>query len=296
MSNNLEKNVHILPLGHEIERAVAPFANRHVDKVYLVVDEGKDETADESEMRQLQEKYTNSVKEALEEKKIEVVIEKTNMFDLGKLISTLSQIIKQEKIQGNSIHINISSSGRFASVAAAIAGMAHNITVYYVHSMSFSETKDDMLKYGVSRCNCEDPKVTVLQNYQLKLPEDEEGLILELLYIKKHETKYPWVSPKDVGALLNHYYPDRYPWNPVSNKKPKELGDKIDIYRKEQSKFLMKYHNGIIKDLLQENYVERKQNERKHVLYQITPSGEYALFLYGLSGKLVVNNGQIEYR
>ena len=51
MSNNLEKNVHILPLGHEIERAVAPFANRHVDKVYLVVDEGKDEMADESEMR-----------------------------------------------------------------------------------------------------------------------------------------------------------------------------------------------------------------------------------------------------
>lgn len=298
MRNQLGLNVHIVPLGFEYERAVAPFMKRNVDKVILVVNDDRI-----SEKAAEQAEYTGKVKKELEEKHVEVLVRKANTFDLAESIRVYSQIIREEKEAGNSVSINISSSGRFASVAAAISGMAHDIDVYYVHASEYAKSSDERINRGVSSCNMDDPEITMLNNFQFQLPSEEEAYILEYLYVKKTGTDSPWASPRDIGEMLHTLYPAHYPWKPLpEGMKVSQFftGDNraedIEQYRTMQSKFLIRFQKSTGKNLEDGHYIERKGNERKHVFYQITPSGEYALFLYGLSNRISAEEGRIVYR
>lgn len=304
--NQLGTNVHIVPLGFEFERAVAPFENRHVDKVILVVEGGDSNNLDDKNTLE-QEKFTQKVSDRLKEMKIDVRVIKTSTFDLNTLIREYSQLIREEKEAGNYVSINISSSGRLASVAAAFAGMAHNINVYYVKATGYSKTEQEREESGVSKCDCKNPEVIVLENFQLKLPKEEESLVLEYLYMRKNKLNKPWTSPKQIGNILHQVYPERYPWNPLLEEKPKkkfetnnsntestaETTDEYSKYRTKQAAFLIKFQTSLARDLEAENYIERKNNEKKHVYYQITSSGEYALYLYGLSNKMTVGKDDI---
>ena len=69
MRNQLGLNVHIVPLGFEYERAVAPFERRNVDKVILVINDDKDELKAKK-----QEEYTSKVRQYLEQLNITVVL------------------------------------------------------------------------------------------------------------------------------------------------------------------------------------------------------------------------------
>lgn len=303
--NQLGINVHIVPLGFEFERAIAPFVNRHVDKVILVFEGGDTSNPDDNSREQ--KKFTEKVETNLIDKGITVEKVETTTFDLNALIREYSKLIRREKDAGNLVSINISSSGRLASVAAAFAGMAHNINVYYVKATGYSKTEQEREESGVSKCDCENPEVIVLENFQLKLPKEEESLVLEYLYMRKRELKDPWTSPKQIGNILHQVYPERYPWNPLLERKPKEefkkensdtastaeTTDEYSKYRTKQAAFLIKFQTSLARDLEAENYIERKNNEKKHVYYQITSSGEYALYLYGLSNKMTVGKDDI---
>lgn len=300
--NSLGQNVHIVPLGFEFDRAIAPFNNRNVDRVILVVDMGNRGRDGDYEKEKRQEKYTNKVENQLNDMGIAVEIEKTDTFNLNELIKKFSSLIKKEKASNNVVSINMSSSGRLVSVAAAIAGMAHDIAVYYVHSKDYSSNKDDFENHGVTICDLYDPNVTVLNNFQLKIPSEEYGMILELMYVRKHELKNPWTSPNEIGKMLHAFFKEKYPWDPdISTKKsrrPNEADKKTKSveYRKAQSHFLIKFQKSLAKDLEDDKYIIRKSGERKHVYYQITASGEYALFLYGITGKISSNDsGEICY-
>ncbi|MBE6515259.1 MAG: hypothetical protein E7Z71_00995 [Methanocorpusculum parvum] len=298
MRNQLGLNVHIVPLGFEYERAVAPFERRNVDKVILVINDDKDELKAKK-----QEEYTYKVRQYLEQRNITVDVKKTDTFNLGESIRVYSQIIREEKERGNFVSINISSSGRFSSVAASISGMAHNIDVYYVHASDYAKSTEQLENQGVSSCDLKDPEVTKLNNFQFKLPTEEEAYILECLYVKKSKTNSPWVSPSEIGGILHTIYPSQYPWKPLPEGKKASsyftgetrVSD-IENYRTMQSKFLIKFQKSIGKNLEDGHYIERKGNERKHVYYQITPSGEYALFLYGLSNKISAEKDKIVYK
>ena len=155
----------------------------------------------------------------------------------------------------------------------------------------------------MSRCDLENPSVRKLTNFKLALPNEEEALILELLYVIKRDTDNPWASLNEIGEMLHHFFQERYPWNPEFKKRgsPKTKSDrkkdaKTDEYRTHQSQFLVKFNTYIARDLASENYIVRKDGERKHVYYQITDSGKYALFLYGVSGRIRIGEkGTIEY-
>lgn len=297
MRNQLGLNVHIVPLGFEYERAVAPFEKRNVDKVILVINDDHDPSD-----AQDQENYTTRVVQYLKQRNISVEVQKTNTFDLGESIRVYSQIIREEKGKGNFVSINISSSGRFSSVAASISGMAHDIDVYYVHASDYAKSKEQLEDKGVSSCDLTDPEITKLNNFQFHLPSEEEAYILEYLYIKKIGTTSPWASPRDIGEMLHQLYPVQYPWEPLPvGKKVSNhfTGDdkvsQIEKYRTMQSKFLIKFQKSIGKNLEDGHYIERKGGEKKHVFYKITPSGEYALFLYGLSNKISAKENKIVY-
>ena len=196
-TNQLGLNVHIVPLGFEVDRVIAPFRNRQVDKVILVTPEYMDDTEENKKKSEKQAKYLCNVQKKLRDMNIIVENEETKLFDLNETIRTLSSLIRREKEAGNQVSINISSSGRFVSVGAALAGMAHDITVYYVNANEYSN--EDDFDRGVSRCDLENPSVRKLTNFKLALPNEEEALILELLYVIKRDTDNPWASLNEIG-------------------------------------------------------------------------------------------------
>lgn len=299
--NQIQRTVHIIPLGFEVERALAPFSNRHIDKVILVVNNQELPGGETEAFPDKQKGYTEKVMAKLKKKEIEVEVVEARSFDMGELIRVLSSLIRKEKDAGNSVSINTSSSGRFASIAAAFAGMAHDIDVYYVVADRYSKSEEEIVSHGVSRCICSDPVVRVIPNFQLMLPEKEEALILELLYVTKmnnllNPDKH-WVSLKSIGKMLHDAYPDKYPWRPVEN--PKDLkykktsdnsgeaglegADEYQTYRDLQASFSNKFQV-IARKFHERNYMRRNESDRKSTSYAIEQSGEYALYLYGISG------------
>ncbi|HJJ38620.1 MAG TPA: DUF6293 family protein [Methanocorpusculum sp.] len=309
--NQIAKTVHIIPLGFEVERVLAPFSNRHPDKVILVINNKepvrKENEEEKESLLEKQKRYTDKVKTKLKARGVEVVPEYVNSFDLGELIHKLSSLIIQEKAAGNTVYINASSSGRFASIAAAFAGMAHNVKVYYVVADGYSNSEADIEKFGVSRCTCEHPVVEIIPNFQLNLPNDVERLILELLYVTKinnplKEEKH-WVLLKDIGKFLHIADSEKFPWDPVENPKKKHNNNNkakeskspgYVEYRDMQSNFSNKFQV-IARSLQERNYLERKEHEKKNVSYRITQSGEYALYLSGLSGLITYDGKGVHY-
>ncbi|GAB7015761.1 HFX_2341 family transcriptional regulator domain-containing protein [Methanogenium cariaci] len=281
MKNDLGKTIHIVPLGHERERAVVPFHDRTADLVYLVVNEGSPDSNSEVDSMQLeQEYYTQMVVNDLKKLHIDVKIVTTDTFNFAPLINTFSKLILMEKKNNSNIFINMSSSGRFASVAASIAGMAHDVSVYYVHSKKFSKTDKEFKEHGVCICPHDSSWVEELSNYRFELPTETEVCILELLYAKSL-TSYRWATTKELCDLLHEKYPDDYDELPVfrdmdTKDFPKE---KIERLRKLQSKLLTKLNGSLMRKLIAKNYVIRNDPTETSVRYTITSSGEYALHL-----------------
>lgn len=292
MRNDLGKTIHIVPLGHERERAVVPFKNRKIDLVYLVIDPGIPKVGKEKDEMQLdQEYFTDLVVQDLKDLRVDVKIVKTDMFSFTPLINTLSKLILMEKENNSHISINMSASGRFASVAASIAGMTHDVSVYYVHSENFSKTVDEFKCHGVSICPDNSSWVEEFSNYRFELPSEMEVYILELLYTKSL-TSYKWATTKDLCGLLNEKYPESFDKLPVFREMDtKDMPQKeTDRLRNLQSKLLMKLNGSIMKKLIIKNYVTRNDPAESSVRYTITKSGEYALHLSGFGEQLKIED------
>ncbi|HJJ36886.1 MAG TPA: DUF6293 family protein [Methanocorpusculum sp.] len=295
--STIGQTVHILPLGFEVERALVPFAEYVPNRVILVI-QGNDGTPRGEDFYTEQQRYTALVRESLESRGVRVEVMETNTFVLDLFIRDLSRLIRREKEASNTVCINASSSGRFASIAAAIAGMAQDIEVYYVPAVGFAMTEKERREFGVSRCS---PSTGIwkFDNYRFVLPKEEEALVLEYLYLAREELHEPAVSLKEIGRLLHAAFPDRYPWVPLDEQPKKyykqQKGDAYEQYRHNQSKFTIRFKTALADDMTAQQYLERVGGERKRVFYRITPTGEYALFLYGISGKIVERNGKLVY-
>ena len=123
--------VHIIPLGHEIDRAIRPFDTGTANRVYLLVDTGEGSSNGTSErdknMDDIQKKiYTPAVTEKLREKNITVHVVPTKTFELESLLKTITSLIRLEKERGSMIQINMSSSGRLGAVGTLYAMPAMN--------------------------------------------------------------------------------------------------------------------------------------------------------------------------
>lgn len=292
--NELGKTVHIIPLGHERERATIPFTNRKADVVYLVVDiNTQNKEYDKlSTMQRDQERFTYKVVSDLQNIGIDVKIVYANTFNLIDLINTLSKIILLEKENKSNIFMNMSASGRFASVAASISGMAHDIKLYYVHSEDFSQTHDERLEHGVSICNPENIWVEEFVNYRFEMPTDVEISILELLYTK-YNTKYVWATTKELSSLLFKKHPEKnFEDMPVLRDINTKLlpTEELKKLQKLQSKVLMRLNGSVMKKLIVKNYAERNDPSESSVRYKITQSGIYALHLSGFGASVEVND------
>jgi len=285
MGTGIEEIVHIIPLGHEFERAIRPFDTAKANRVYLIVDSGAGSSNGTSDrdicMQKLQEHYTQMVFDyLLKEKQIEVIVRKTLTFDLTAFLKELSSIIYSELAKGSRVHINMSGSGRLAAVAAALAGMAHGIDVYYVHSERFAKDNgmfdetNERYRCGVSICK--NNAVTNFTNFQFVMANEVETLILQKLYNEKNGGG---VSSSELVKVLEEHGVEGFERTQDEYNKVRKYQDKNT--RNDMSRKLMRLNHSILKDMIEDKKYITKEKSGRKMRFIITPSGEYALHLSG---------------
>jgi predicted transcriptional regulator len=262
---NIEETVHIIPLGHEIDRAIKPFEKIKADRVYLLTN--WDESNPEEEMSKKQRYYYENVREKLIKSGIDVQPRvKVDLFDLLDVMKNVSKIIIKEKSLNNRIFVNMSAAGRLTSVAATLAGMAHDANVYYVHSENYPSDEKLRLKHGLSIC--QKSKTDKLINFQIVMP-DTVGLKILLLLCNKNKRQ----KMRDILEFLKS----------ENIKGFEELFDEVEESRMRtlQSNQLMKLDKTILSKLEKHGYVSRKK-EGTRVYVSITESGRYIAHISGL--------------
>jgi len=169
VTGRLSGSVHIVPLGHEIDRAVAPFRGIRTDGVHLltIVSRGRHDR----EMFERQEYFTQQVEKELGKERIPVDVWDVDIFDMHDVLRYVSGLIALERRRGRKISVNASASGRFTSIGAAMAGMAHDVEVYYVEADAYSANEDDVMEHGQSICWGSAPP-PVLDPLKFELPKE----------------------------------------------------------------------------------------------------------------------------
>lgn len=174
----MRETVHIIPLGHEIDRAVIPFDKSVPNRIYLLT------TFDSKKYSKLmikkQNYYHKKVHDTLVDKGIEVITKEVDIFDLLQLMRVIATLIREEKSKGNIVEVNISAAGRLTSVGATLASMAQGAEAYYVTARDYSENKKEKDEHGISIC-VDPEKIQYLKPFRIYLPENAGLVILEKL-------------------------------------------------------------------------------------------------------------------
>lgn len=260
----IEKTIHIVPLGHEIDRAVAPFEKAKADKVYLLSNFGEP-----GKMGEEQDYYICEVRKKLEALGIIVECVKTDLFDLLDIICNTATIIRTEKDLGNRVNVNMSAAGRLTSVGVTLAAMAHNVNVYYVKSDFYPEEHEMRLFHGLSICSsC---NITRLVNFQFLLP-DETGIRILVGLCNKEKPVYN----RDILEMLQEANTPGF----------EELYDEFSREKKRavQSRQLMRLDKTILTRLEKDGFIKREKQGR-NILVSLTETGLYAACASGLYKK-----------
>jgi len=259
----IEEIVHIVPLGHEIDRAVKPFERYKANKVVLLA---VTETFGKysQEMIKKQKYYLEIVMNKLKERGIEVEHRNIDMFDMLEVIKSIANLIAEEKGRGNRVYVNISGAGRLTSAAATLAAMAHGVKAYYVSAEGYSENKEDKMKHGLSICR-KAPRVELLETFQLQLPKEEGIKVLVKLCREGKGMK--------TTEILEHLASEKVegfekcaPWRKVP--------------RKERFNYLMKLNKRILEKLDVSGYITRERRGRYNLI-KVTKAGAYVAHISG---------------
>ena len=152
-AEGLSGSVHIVPLGHEIDRAIAPFRKIRTDGVHLlaIVSRGRHDR----EMFERQEYFTHRVEEELSKKQIPVDVWDVDLFNMHDVLRYVSGLIGLERRRGRKISVNTSACGRLTSIGTAMAAMAHvdhDLEIYYVVADAYAASEEDVNEHGQSIC------------------------------------------------------------------------------------------------------------------------------------------------
>jgi len=251
----IEEIVHIIPLGHEIDRAVKPFEHYKANKVYLlaVTDTfGKYSR----EMVEQQKYYLNVVKERLTKLGIEVQTKNIDMFDFLEVVRHISNLAVVEKNRGNVVYVNISSAGRLTSAATTLAALAHQLKPYYVSAEKYPDTKEEKDAHGLSICEGP-PKIQMLETFPLQLPDEDCIKVL----VKLYQEKIGMTTIKIAEYLAEQKvegFENCCPWSRLPRHK--------------RFNPLMKLNKRILQKLEESGYITRERKGRYNTI-KITPSG-----------------------
>lgn len=261
---DIEEIVHIIPLGHEIDRVVKPFERFKANRVHLLaVTENKKYPR---EMVDKQRYFLEAVKEKFKEMGIDVLFRNVDMFDILEVMKNVSEIIQREKSENNIVYVNMSGAGRLTSVGATLAAMAHNARVYYVVADRYSKNEEEEMQHGLSIC--EEGKIMFLENFQLQLP-DETG---QKVLVKLCE-KQKGIKTKEILDLLRESGVEGF-----EKDYARLFGEEK---RQTQQRYLIKLNKGILDKLEKSGYIARDKLGRYNTI-KITDSGKYVAHISGL--------------
>jgi len=179
-ADGLNERVHLIPLGHEIDRAVKPFNTYRAERAYVIV---VPDNADlDEQMLEKQRHYTKRVCEGLLAVGVRPDVAYCNMFDILDVLRVVSSLIVREKRQGNDVLINMSACGRMTSVPVTMAAMVHGVTAYYVHADRYATGDDAAFEADHGLSIVETGRVEPLYNFSIMMPDAECQLLLCELY------------------------------------------------------------------------------------------------------------------
>jgi hypothetical protein len=264
----LSEDVHIIPLGHEVDRALAPFDRQRPARAYLLTLLEADRY--DPGLHAKQRMYTERVALELETLGIQVVPVQTDLFDLLDVITVTAGVIVAEQALGNRVSVNMSAAGRLTSVGATLAGVVHGVQVYYVPANRYPETAEDRREHGLSICV--NSRISPLANFKFSLP-DAAPMALPVALPRNPEgrdTRHLRQVLRERGA-------------PGFSIDPDTLRHDRDEFarRSEETRQLMKLEKRYMARLVADGYVDRERQGRRN-RYTITESGRYTAAVSGL--------------
>lgn len=259
---NSDENVHIIPLGFEIDRAVRPFEVFKANRAYILTSIRDNNLP--SEMNKKQKHFTDLVKAKLEKKGIKVQLNDTiNIFDFFEVSKEVSKLIILEKNKGNDVFVNMCASGKLTSLGASLAALTHNAKAYYFSADRYSSSPEEEAEHGLSII--ENLNYMFLPYVQIELPESLGKLVLFIL-CKKGESMG---SDDILNALIEN---KKEPFKKISM----ENGPK----RRIQQKNLVYLDKFVIGKLKKKGYITTEKQGRFNII-SITESGKYVAHLEG---------------
>jgi len=270
LSSGLPENVHIIPIGHEIDRAVKPLMKYKADRVHLLAI-SPDADLDPV-MKEKQVNHTQKVTSRLEEQKIPVQFHDVDMFDILDVMKKVSRIIVLEKERGNIVYVNMSACGRKTSFAVTITAMFHDVAAYYVAADSYAtgENSDMEADHGMSIV--ESGNIELLQQFRIMRPDETNIALLAELYRRKTK-KMPDMRSDDIIDFFKRLKVRGF------EVKPEE---KHGFERsKLQRKLLNRINRMHLEGLETQKYIEKKRIG-KEFLVKITDAGSHIACVSGL--------------
>lgn len=267
---NLEEIVHIIPLGIEFDRAVIPFQGREgfrPNRVYLLTTQSSGYAP--PHMTEEHMEKAEKVKDFFKLLNIEVIVIDTKLIDLLDVMRKISNLICKEKARGNNVYINMSSGGRLTSVGATLAGMFHDVKVYYVKADRYSTTELEREEHGITICD--NRVVDFLENFKILMP-NELGLKVLVEISKRNKMR-----TIDIIQFLS---------------KSKVNGFNVDYFgigRSEKTSIIMRLNRNVLHKLENAGYINKIKLGRENE-YELTGSGRY---ITSISGLISINPEEI---
>jgi len=267
--DGLNERVHLIPLGHEIDRAVQPFNTYRAERAYVIV---VPDTADlDEQMLEKQRHYTKKVCEGLLAAGVHPEVTYCNMFDILDVLRVVSSLIVKEKRQGNEILINMSACGRMTSVAVTMAAMVHGVTAYYVHADRYATGDDAALEADHGLSIVKTGRVEPLYNFSIMMPDAECQLLLVELYRREQG-----MTSKDLFTLFQKKGIEGYKHLPdKENKSGEYVSSSLnrELLNRTNRKYLHKLETA--------GYITRIWMGRRFTVH-ITDAGRYIACVSGL--------------
>lgn len=269
----LQETVHIIPLGHEIDRAVKPFTKTRADRAYVLTVPENAASLD-PEMTAKQQFFLEQVIASLQGFGIPVTFVPVNMFSIPEVLRAISRLIRIEHAAGNRVLVNMSSCGRKTSVAVTLAAMVHDAGVYYVSADRYASSGDpeDELRHGLSIVN--DVRTEMFQNFRIMMPAAESLMLLAELSRRRDAGGGEMDSDEIIDffhARGVYGFSDEH--LPTKRNHGYEPGDR-------KRALLNRVNRVFLQELEEQGYVERLWRGRRFFI-RITPSGEYIAAVSG---------------
>jgi hypothetical protein len=269
--SGLHDIVHIIPLGHEIDRAVAPFTKNKIDRAYVLAVPADAEL--DPEMLEKQQYFLKVVTEKLKVLGIQVEVKPVNLFITLDVLKAVSSLIRTEKERGSDVSVNMSACGRKTSVAVTLAAMVQEVGVYYVSANRYAIGPDAKEEHEHGLSIVTDVYTEFFQNFKIMMPKEASILLLVELYNRKISGKVDMASSEILDFFSNQKvfgYEDRH-------KPVKDSSERAKIQRA----LLNRTNRGYLKELEDQEYIERKWKGRNFFI-NITEAGEYIACASGL--------------